>query len=105
MNELTPEEAAAKLAAEPGSTLLLDVREVPEVQAASVTGAIHIPMGEIPARLAELDQSKTVICMCHLGGRSAQVAAFLLSQGYTAINMAGGIEGWSQTVDPEVPRY
>ena len=63
-------------------------------------------MGETPVRLAELDENKTIICMCHHGGRSAQVAAYLATQGYQqTINMAGGIEAWSPSGDPEVPRY
>ncbi len=105
MQEITAPEAAAKLADESVDVLLLDVRELPELEAASVNGALHIPMGEIPTRLGELDKDKLVICMCHLGGRSAHVTSFLLAQGFTAINLTGGIEAWSQVVDPEVPRY
>jgi rhodanese-related sulfurtransferase len=106
MQEISAETAAQQLAEQPDNTILLDVRESPEIQTASIAGALHIPMGEIPARLAEIDSDKTIICVCHLGGRSAQVAAFLGAQGYAqAINLTGGIEAWSQTVDASVPRY
>jgi rhodanese-related sulfurtransferase len=106
MRELSATEAAALLQTAPETTLLLDVREHPEIAAAAVAGALHIPMGEIPARLDEIDRSKTVICLCHLGGRSAQVGVFLEAQGYAdVINLAGGTEAWSTSVDTSVPRY
>lgn len=83
--------------------MLMDVREPAELQQAAVDGAVHIPMGAVPERLAELDRDKTILCMCHLGGRSAQVAAYLRAQGFTrVINVAGGIEAWAAEVDPSV---
>jgi rhodanese-related sulfurtransferase len=106
MREISAENAAAHLAADPDNTVLLDVRELPELQLASVEGALHIPMGEIPDRLDEIDAAKTIICMCHSGGRSAQVAAFFAAQGYEqAINLVGGITAWSQDVDTSIPQY
>jgi rhodanese-related sulfurtransferase len=106
VQELTPREAAALLQAEPATTLLLDVREPVELERAAVPGALHIPMNEIPARLAELDPSKTIVCLCHGGGRSWHVAAFLEQQGFPAvINVIGGIHGWSIEVDPGIPTY
>jgi len=105
MQEISAREAAELLRRNPDSTLLLDVREPAELAAAAVDGAVHIPMGEIPTRLNELDRDKTIVCMCHLGGRSAQVMAFLASQGFThVINMAGGIEAWADDVDPGARR-
>ena len=106
MEEITPREAAALLQAQPAQTILLDVREPMELELAAVPGALHIPMGEIPSRLAEIDTSKTIICMCHGGGRSAQVAAFLGHRGYpSAVNLVGGIHGWSLEVDDSIPTY
>jgi len=106
VQEITAIEAAQRLSDEPDTTILLDVREEQELAFAAVTGALHIPMGETPDRLAELDPDKTIICMCHSGGRSAQVASFLAAQGYTkAINLAGGINAWSEQVDEDVPTY
>ena len=101
--EISAQDAAAALQAD--DTILLDVREAVELQSAAVDGALHIPMGEIPGRLAEIPRDRNVICMCHLGGRSMQVAAFLGAQGYERVaNLTGGIEAWAQDVDPGVVR-
>lgn len=90
--------------------VLLDVREAWEVQTASmaVPGAatVHIPMNEVPQRLAELDARQPVLSLCHHGMRSLQVAMFLERQGFIQVfNVAGGIDAWSHEVDPAVPRY
>ena len=106
VRELSASETAARLERDPDDICLLDVREYPELRLAAVERALHIPMGEVPARCAEIDPDKTVIVMCHLGGRSAQVAAYLVSRGYERVfNLTGGIDAWSQSVDSEVPRY
>lgn len=85
---------------------LLDVREPVEVQTAAIPGAFHIPMRDIPARHSELPKSQPVVVMCHHGGRSERVAAFLKLQGFSnAINLEGGIDAWSLRIDPQVPRY
>jgi rhodanese-related sulfurtransferase len=96
----------------PGATalLLLDVREDWEVQLAPVRVSglrcVHIPMNDIPSRLAELDPAQPVVCICHHGARSAQVVAFLERQGFDAVyNLAGGSDAWSLQVDSSVPRY
>ena len=96
----------------PGATalLLLDVREDWEVQLAPVTVSglhcVHIPMNDIPSRLAELDPAQPVLCICHHGARSAQVVAFLERQGFELVyNLAGGIDAWSTQVDVNVKRY
>jgi rhodanese-related sulfurtransferase len=88
--------------------VLLDCREPNEVATARIAGSIHIPMREVPARLAELEPQKAgrVIVHCHHGGRSLRVTQFLRQQGFDqAQNMAGGIDAWSLEVDPSVPRY
>lgn len=89
---------------------LLDVREPWEVQIAPLTvdgfETVHIPMGQIPARCDELDSDRAVVCMCHHGMRSLQVAAYLERRGFPAVfNLHGGIDAWSNQVDPRVPRY
>ncbi|MEO6031357.1 MAG: rhodanese-like domain-containing protein, partial [Burkholderiaceae bacterium] len=67
---------------------------------------LHMPMNEVPQRLDELDATQPVVCICHHGVRSAQVAAFLERQGFEATyNLVGGIDAWSMQVDPGVPRY
>ncbi len=103
--EISARDAAERLRNGANDTILVDVREPHELLAAAVAGALHIPMGDIPQRLDEIDPGKTVICMCHLGGRSAQVAAFLAAQGYRdVLNLTGGIEAWAADVDPNVAR-
>jgi rhodanese-related sulfurtransferase len=104
--EISASEAAALLAEHPEKHVLLDVREPVELEMARLDPSVHIPMGEIPARLTELDRSKTIICMCRVGGRSAQVGEFLLQQGFTSVvNLAGGINAWSDEVDDSIPLY
>jgi rhodanese-related sulfurtransferase len=86
--------------------VLLDVREPDEIETASIPWATLIPMGEIPERFGELPHDKTIVVMCHGGGRSARVTQFLEANGYdNAENLAGGIEAWSVQIDPTVPRY
>jgi rhodanese-related sulfurtransferase len=93
-----------------GQPVLLDVREPWELQTASVTPVgvtlMRIPMGELGSRLHELDRSKPVACLCHHGVRSLQVANFLQHHGFAhVVNISGGINAWSQELDPTVPRY
>lgn len=88
-----------------GSAILLDVREPFELAAARVEGALHIPMRELPARVQELPRDKPILVMCHSGARSQRVADWLLPQGFDASNVAGGIDAWSDEVDPSVPKY
>lgn len=90
--------------------LLLDVREPWEVAQAPLRVAgsptVHIPMNQIPARLAELPSSQPIVAFCHHGMRSAQVVAFLMHHGHQDVyNLTGGIDAWSALVDPSVPRY
>ena len=86
--------------------VLLDVREPAELELASLTGATHIPMNDVPRRLVELDAAKPIVVMCHSGGRSRRVAEFLLDRGFADVfNLSGGIDAWSEQVDPQVPRY
>ena len=89
---------------------LLDVREPWEVAVAALRlddiATLHIPLSEVPERLAELDPSQPIVCICHHGVRSRQVVAFLERQGFESVyNLAGGIDAWSALVDPTVPRY
>ena len=85
---------------------LLDVREPWEYEKARIAGSTFIPMREIPARIAEVDEDKELVALCHHGGRSMQVAMFLEKQGFKRVhNLVGGIDAWSRTVDPAVPLY
>jgi rhodanese-related sulfurtransferase len=86
--------------------MILDVREPEEVAIASFPGAIHVPMGDIPSRLAELDPEAEWVVVCHHGMRSANVAMYLARNGFDRVaNLIGGIEEWALTVDPSTPRY
>lgn len=110
MQQLAVDQLASFCAAQTRPVTLVDVREPWELAQASLQleGAttLHIPMGEVPARLDEIDRSHLVVCLCHHGMRSLQVVAFLSRQGYPSVyNLAGGIDAWSTTVDPAVPRY
>jgi rhodanese-related sulfurtransferase len=85
---------------------LLDVREGEEVALAPFPGALHLPMGDVPSRLSELDAEAEWVIICHHGIRSAQVAVYLAQMGFQRVaNLIGGIDRWSLTVDPSVPRY
>lgn len=110
--QLRPSELDAWLQEHAGARpVVLDVREPWELQVASVRPApafelVAIPMGSVPARLAELDPERPVACLCHHGARSLRVAAYLVQQGFGAVaNVAGGIDAWSAERDPAVPRY
>ncbi len=86
--------------------VILDVREPGEIAIAPFPGSLHIPMGEISGRLAELDPDAETVVVCHHGIRSAQVAAYLAYAGFRRVlNLSGGAEAWAATVDPRMPRY
>lgn len=106
--ELTPEQFRKRWSEKPGSdkVVLLDVREPAELELATLPGAVHIPMREVPQRLDELDREAALVVVCHVGARSRQVAGFLLAAGFKQVfNLTGGIDAWSQEIDPQVPRY
>lgn len=85
---------------------LLDVRESWESEKASIDGSKHIPMGEIPMRVQELDPDEHIIVVCHHGMRSLSVTNWLRQQGFEKVqSMRGGIDGWARTVDPKIPIY
>ncbi len=88
--------------------LLLDCREPNEYAVAKIDGAVLLPMSQLGERVAEIEARKhdSIVVHCHHGGRSLRVAMWLRQQGFTkASSMSGGIDEWSQTIDPNVPRY
>ena len=119
MDHLTAPQVAAMLAeagADPSrpQPLLLDVRESWEFETARMDGATLIPMSTIGSRIGEVEalqeaadgSRRPIVCICHHGARSMQVAAFLEKNGLGhVINMTGGIHAWSQHVDAGVPTY
>jgi rhodanese-related sulfurtransferase len=105
MQEISVEDVAKRLRDEP-SFVLLDVREPDERATATVEGSRWIPMREIPQRISELDRQAPIAVICHHGGRSERVAAFLLAQGFTDVaNVDGGIDAYALRVDPSLARY
>lgn len=86
--------------------LLLDVREPWEFDTCRIAGAQLMPMASVPARQQELDPEQAVVCICHHGARSMQVAAFLERAGFENVsNLTGGVHAWAQLVDPAMPTY
>ncbi len=88
--------------------LLLDVREPDEFERARIEGSTLIPLGELGDRVGELAdwKDRPIVVHCKSGGRSADACRLLQERGFTDVaNLSGGIEAWSLTVDPEVPRY
>ncbi|MFO1445189.1 rhodanese-like domain-containing protein [Bacillus sp. Bva_UNVM-123] len=78
---------------------IIDVREVEEVKAGKIPGAINIPLGLLEFRMHELDKSKEYIVVCRSGGRSGRACQFLSSYGYKVINMSGGMLSWDGEVE------
>ena len=86
--------------------LLLDVREPQEYEIARIEGARLIPLGQLPDRLGELRNDVALVVHCHSGMRSARAVQFLRQNGFPqAVNLAGGIDAWSERIDPTVPQY
>lgn len=86
--------------------LLLDVREAWEFQTCAIAGAQHLPMGSVPQRLGDIDDSRPVVCICHHGMRSMSVANFLAQHGFENLyNLKGGVHAWALQVDPKMPTY
>jgi rhodanese-related sulfurtransferase len=78
-----------------GETWLLDVREDDEWAAGHIADAVHIPMSGLLPRVAEVPKDRDVVVVCKVGGRSAQVTAYLLQQGWTSVrNLDGGVLAW-----------
>ncbi|WP_345709769.1 rhodanese-like domain-containing protein [Kitasatospora paranensis] len=96
-NQLPTAEAASV----PADAALLDVREQDEWDAGHVDGALHIPIGEVVARIAELPDERLYV-LCRVGGRSAQVVQYLVAQGRDAVNVDGGMFAWEAAGRPMV---
>lgn len=107
MDAITPVELAERLKHNP-PPVLIDVREADEFAYASIEGARHIPLRELPERLMELKpfQEQEMVVYCHHGMRSHRAMVFLAQAGFGRVsNLTGGIERWSTDVDPAVKRY
>lgn len=104
---MTPPELAAKLRL-PNPPHLLDVRQPEEHAFVALPNSTLIPLAELAERLDEIEdwREREVVVYCHHGIRSAQAVAHLRAAGFTnAHNLAGGIDRWTDEVDPALPRY
>jgi rhodanese-related sulfurtransferase len=88
-----------------GGAAIVDVREPGEYLAGHVPGAVLIPMGQLPGRVAELDRGAPVYVVCASGNRSATMTHFLRSAGFDAYSVAGGTSGWARSGRPVVGGY
>ncbi|MFS1305072.1 rhodanese-like domain-containing protein [Streptosporangium longisporum] len=86
----------------PDDAFLLDVRENDEWRAGHAPGAVHIPMGELQARVGEVPKDAPVYVVCRVGGRSASATAWLNHGGWNAINVEGGMRSWDFAGRPMV---
>jgi len=85
---------------------LIDVREPFEYEIARIDGAKLIPLGEIADRTDELQREQPIVVHCHSGKRSAQAVRLLQQRGFSNVyNLKGGIDAWSEQIDPTVPKY
>ena len=110
MDQIRVEELAQRLSAAESDIQLVDVREPPEVDIASIAGFVNLPLSqfsqwaeEVPTKL---DPHAETFVLCHHGIRSAQMCQLLTSQGFTNVkNITGGIHAYSTLVDSSIPQY
>ena len=86
----------------PAGVSVLDVREPVEWQHGRIEEALHIPLTQLPDRLAELPDDQQLLVVCKVGGRSSQATAFLREKGFEAVNLAGGMIDWADAGRPMV---
>ncbi len=90
----------------PAGAVLLDVREDGEWVAGHIDGAVHVPMHQLPNRLAfdpgPLTPDARIVVVCKMGGRSAQVTSWLVGNGFDAVNLDGGMLAWATAGRPMV---
>ena len=106
MQSLTVRALKERLALPDEPPVILDVREGWEMQICALPGSTHIPMGQIPDRLSELDPARETVVVCHHGVRSRRVIGFLEPRGFTQLyNLTGGVDAWAREIDPGMPTY
>lgn len=86
----------------PADATILDVREDYEWVAGHAEGALHIPLDQLPGHLDDLDPDQDLYVICRTGGRSFRAAQWLVGQGYSAVNVAGGMDQWLESGKPLV---
>jgi rhodanese-related sulfurtransferase len=101
---ITPQELQDLITNEANITLL-DIRTHKEIKVASI-GGIHIPLNELSTRINELDQKSHIIIYCHHGVRSLGAVGILQSHGFNQVqHLRGGIDAWSDIIDPCIKKY
>ena len=88
--------------------MLIDVREPVEWEIVAIDGSVLIPKGEFldGSALARLPHDKPIVVHCKVGGRSAEVLAVLHGAGFAdAVHVGGGINAWTQQIEPDKPSY
>ena len=106
MEEITSTELKQRL--DKGDDIqIIDVREPNEVAFARIPDSVHIPLAQVLARMDEIDPTRETVVHCKMGGRSARAIEALQRSGFQGklMNLKGGILGWSDEVDPSVPKY
>ena len=106
MGEITATELKQRL--DNGDNIqIIDVREDNEVAIARIPNSVHIPLGQVLNRVAEIDPDRETVVHCKMGGRSARAIDALKRAGFKGnlVNLKGGIIAWSNEVDPTVPKY
>lgn len=93
-NGVTNESVAAAKSLIDRGALVLDVRTDAEWNAGRLSGSVHIPLAQVQQRHAELPKGRTIVAVCHEGGRSYKAAFALRQLGYNAVNLGGGLKAW-----------
>ncbi len=103
--EISPSELKSELDAGT-QVFLLDVREDVELAISALPNIIHVPMNEVPDRIGELPKDANIVVVCRSGARSGRVTSYLQQLGFSQVrNLATGMNGWAQSVDPSVTTY
>ncbi len=106
MQQISATELNQRLLNKKSQLLLLDVREPNEYGYCHIEGSINVPMSRVFASLNELDRDRETVVICHHGMRSAQIAKFLIGQGFRNVsNLQGGVAAWASQVDLAMPTY
>ena len=105
VNPLQPTDLKKKLDSKE-DIFLLDVREPWEFSLAAIKGSENFPSGEVVDRQQEFVFEEEIVVICHHGERSQTAAQELVESGFKKVhNLVGGIDAWSQVIDPTIPRY
>jgi len=105
MDDITPQELK-ELLEKDLPPRMIDVRQDWEHDKCHIEGSVLVPMDQIADNLDSFDSDEGLVIVCHHGMRSAQVAQFLISSGFTNImNLAGGLDAWAKEIDPEMEQY